>query len=239
MLVLREQQLQAFRKVAVERFEERLLAHVEKHFTAQSRRLGRAQMLVVIRHSLERGAVHGFTTERDACLYLSLTLRLGGFFDIDPQLPWAAAILSDPALSDPSLRIDCLYAEASDFLRRVIGPDAGQLRAALARLAGDPPPALAGGVLPLLCGVFPEKYEVVGEEALRLLIAQGLPAAARHGIAAGPGATLFLLFMFLLGSGVDADPQFPWAAVALAVPGSEAAARLYAAGRAELAAVLA
>jgi hypothetical protein len=96
MLLIRAPQLQALAAVREAGFRLRLAAHVRERFTAESTALGAAGGDEAIQRALDKGASHGFVTERDLCRFVDLAFLFGHDFDTDPALPWASALLSAP-----------------------------------------------------------------------------------------------------------------------------------------------
>lgn len=55
---------------------------------------------------------------RNVIGYIGFMFMLGGGFDMDPRLPKAHEILTDPDLADETARIDALYENAKEEMRR-------------------------------------------------------------------------------------------------------------------------
>jgi hypothetical protein len=235
MLVIRSEQVTALEQSAVQGFVEQTLDHVRPHFPNHWRVVGEERLAEVIRLGVERADEYGLTSRRDVTLYINLMLLLGSRFDRDPQLPWAAATLTDPAISDPQARIDRTYDAAMDHLDRTAGEDNEHLEQAIARIRSrldKAPPRVPDGqfrraLLGALHWAWPEKYQAVGDARMEHLAAAGTARAGRYGIAGQPGLVLFVGLMFMLGAFFDTDPQFAWAAETLTDPGlADEAARV-------------
>lgn len=113
MLVLRDEQLAMLGEEGRRAFPAHLLAHGLKHFPAQFEGLSRPDSLDLAQRLVERAGVHGLRTERDVGKYFNLACVFGQFFDRDPALPWAAAILADTRIG-PTLKINRLYLAAAE-----------------------------------------------------------------------------------------------------------------------------
>ena len=109
MLKLREQHKDAFSRVALTSFEDRVLVHLKKFFPDECGALGEARTRELIQFGIERAAVYGFTIRRDICKFIDVMFDYGQDFYTDPDLPWAAEILADRHVRDPSVKIDVLY----------------------------------------------------------------------------------------------------------------------------------
>lgn len=223
MLVIRNEQLNAFVQAAAARFEARAAAHLARLFPLHCAILGERAVREVVGYGVVRGERHGLTVERDLFLHLKLMMMLGSHFDDDPQLSWVGAILRDATLSDPTERIRLVHEQALGLLDRLLGAENEHLHRALLRIRAcaflswpyDPGQSFEEQASLLLRQIHPEKWEAIGEAAVRRLCAAGREGAARHAVTDARGAAIFVLLMFMLGSAFDVDPQFPWAAAAL------------------------
>ncbi len=252
MLVIRQRQIVGLETLARRRFEDTLVDHVATYFPNHARVLGEPRVRQVIDYGLARARLHGFTSERNLCLYLDLMLMLGSNFDVDPQLPWAAEILMDPASEHPTLRIDRLTNAAMDHMDRSAGADDGHLRRVLDGVRGDLPTRLAeldasSGLwsecaAALLVRLWPERCALLGAAGMQDLIHVAHESASHYGLHSRRARAIYLVCTFVLGSHFDSDPQHPWATAALKTEGLDAAARamrLYNDGMAWLAGLLA
>jgi len=224
MLKIRDDQMKIFEQASLQKFEERLLNHFQIYFPAHWHMLGREHLLNVIRLGCERAQLYDLINERDICLYISLMLYLGSFFDRDIQLRWTARILRNN-VSEPSTRIVLLYETTVDYLEQVIGLNNEYSYAAMMNASHFLPKfkelwekriqISKQQFLLELRQLYPEKYEAVGESNLQRLIRHGEINAQRYGISEPYGAMLYIALMFYLGSDFDKDPQFPWASTVL------------------------
>ncbi|MCP5419727.1 MAG: hypothetical protein H6970_10715 [Gammaproteobacteria bacterium] len=224
MLVIREAQMAAFEQGVMRNFELRVLEHVKQFFPKQCAILGDEQARQVIRLGIDRARTYGLVSERDIHLYVGLMFMLGSHFDRDPQLPWAARILTSEAISDPGLRADRVYDTAMRYLNRVAGKNNEHLQRALLKAQELPAATLARSreakqqnqsfgehMMKLLNALFPEKCDAVGERAVQQVVRDGYEKARRYNLITEAGAAVYTGVMFLLGSGFDGDPQYPWA----------------------------
>ena len=218
-LVIRDDQAAGLAQARLVVFEDSMCQHVRKFFPNHHRVAGEAAIRQVVRYGSSKAKEHSFTTERNACLYITVMLMLGSDFDQDPLYPWAAGILGDEAYPDPSSRASALADEALTFQTKVAGKDNRDLNRAFltlrkhpSRLIADAPPGegFASYMMGLLRGVYPRRYEALGEAIIDRLIADGVAGAQRYGVTAGNGKSLVISMMFIMGSAFDRDPLFPW-----------------------------
>ncbi|MER2529055.1 MAG: hypothetical protein ABTR07_14105 [Candidatus Competibacter denitrificans] len=240
MLVMRDTQVQAFEKVAVDHFQQALLAHVRTFFPRHAEVLGPAQLARVIHHALQKTARRNLKTERAVFLYTGLLLMLGSEFDKDPQLPWAIwrpePVPSGEAAGEaekeqvidqksPDVRIEGLYSQAMKFLDRAVGAENQFLQRTVdalcqARIFDEVPSAPSFGhrLLLLLQMLGPERYRVIGEGPLRELVRHGYESAKRYGMVSEREIMHYMALAFVLGSGFVRDPLYPWAGSVLSSP---------------------
>lgn len=120
MLKIRRTQRKALDEHQARYFENRMVQHVQMFGTDDAIFADEIALRELIRRGIARARQYSITAERDVCLFIDLMLAFGASFDTDPQFPWAAAILNDPAQNHPSVKIDALYEEALKHL-----PDEG------------------------------------------------------------------------------------------------------------------
>lgn len=70
-------------------------------------------------------------------------------------------------------------------------------------------------MLKLLYALFPEKYQAVGDPAIRQLIRQGYQSARGYHLTDEKSIATYISLMFVLGGGFDNDPRYPWVATLL------------------------
>ena len=226
MLVIREEQMAVLAQAVARTFENRLLEHLQEFFPRQCQILGVEQSRELIRLGIAQAEKYGLDTERDVYLYVGLMCMLGSHFDQDPQLPWAAQILADENIADPSDRADRLHDRAMAFLNEAAGQESQYLDralrrwcelpvSALTRTGDDKQSSFGDFLLKLLYGLFAEKYHAVGDPAIRQLVRQGYQAAREYGLTGEAGMTTYIGLAFMLGGGFDRDPRFPWAGAVL------------------------
>lgn len=222
MLKIRKEQYEELGKVSLKRFEDSMVEHIREFFPEQYDALGETVIRKVIEYGVDRAETHGFETEPDVNLYLDLMLLLGSNFDTDPQLPWVASVLDNESI-DTAEGAEKLYDQAVEYLDRIEGPEDEYLVNAIDEFSDIPleelPLARSQDIenttISLLRRIWPEKYQVVGPAVLHNLIRYGEVSAQRYNITGQRGVALYTVLMFLLGSGFDTDPQFPWAVTVL------------------------
>jgi hypothetical protein len=240
MLRVRREQLEVFDRKAADDFEGLLVEHLREWFPKKYDYLKPEGSRAVVKHGLARAKFYKLTDQYTLSSYTDLVFLLGSDFDTDPQFPWAAEILNDAERTDETTRAASLYAQAYEYFEQVAGPDGKFIDEALGRAAEAAAQSFTEApgsaefyarVLGLFKSLFPQKYVYVGELGLRRLVPQAVESARRYGLHGSRDVALYACLMFMLGSGFDTDPQFPWAAAALAgeeeVDGASKVERLY------------
>jgi len=115
-LSLRTDQLSTLSQQEVRKFEDWMVAHLNKFFQQQCRVLGEAKLRSTVQYGIQRAAAHGIKAKRDVCKYIDIMLALGHDFDQDKQNGWAAEILQWDAHA--SVKIQNLIAAAKTRLRQ-------------------------------------------------------------------------------------------------------------------------
>jgi hypothetical protein len=104
MLTLTPKHMQVFSAAAMESFEDRVLAHLNKCFPKQCKGQSETELRETIRYGIKRAAKYGVIAERDVCKYIDFMMALGRDFDRDPKFPWAASILNNQAIREPTAK---------------------------------------------------------------------------------------------------------------------------------------
>lgn len=114
------------REISIEDFRQKLTpntggiaaAQLQKIWPMKCQELGETALRRLIRDAIESAKAYNITSERGIVLYSWFMFMLGGGFDKDPQFPWATAVLNDESIPDESTRVDRLYKEGMDFLKK-------------------------------------------------------------------------------------------------------------------------
>jgi len=231
MLVVRQEQMKVLERAAIQAFEDRTYRHLQQWFPHHCELLGEDQVRRVIRHGWQKANSYDLTAECCVRSYIEFMCLLGGGFDTDILLPWAAEILNDKSSSDQVARGDRLYHRTWDYIDHIARDyrDAAG-RPTTARFMDDLRGLRDGGeetVLPAALPrfltllemrfqrLFPAKCAYVGEARVRQAVAAGVKEASGYGIMTERGATLFTAMKFVLGGGFDTDLLLPWASATL------------------------
>lgn len=224
-LLIRPHQLKTFRQNRFQQFEAEMLIHIREHFPEHARILPEARLLEIVRFAHSRAGGYGLDTVRSVCIYLNCMLWMGSLFDTDTQYPWARAILLDSDVLSQHDRASRLSNASTQYMLELCGPENSHLvaviRHLLQNIPAQPSEFIPAGINPatFLAGIFPKKWELLPDEiSSGGLFAAARRFAARYGLQDDRGILLYALLMFLLGSGFDTDPQFPWASTILKDP---------------------
>ena len=113
---IRPEQIQTFEQQSRERFELFMAGHLDQFFPDHCRALGKDGVRKAIAIGIEKASHYGIVSERDVCKFTDLMFAFGEMFDNDPKLPWAAAILTDVRIANPSTRTNRLCDKAHAYL---------------------------------------------------------------------------------------------------------------------------
>ena len=113
---IRRGQMEMLEDASRGRFLDFMDAHVREHFPDHAAALGPEGIRRACEAGIDRAAEHGMVSERDVCKFTSLMFAFGESFDSDPRYPWAAEVLADPEIRNPSTRADALTEKAQAYL---------------------------------------------------------------------------------------------------------------------------
>jgi hypothetical protein len=220
MLLIRKEQMDAFRHAALIAFENDMLKHLEKFSPPLFKAVKEDQMRKVIRLGMTRAKrLYDITFRGPVRLYLELMLLFGSYFDTDPQYPWARRILADQQIADQMQRADRLFWKTKEYRDNAGGPDDVYTLDALRnirRLAPQPVPfdtaEMRSGMLAQISQVYPQKSAYIGREALDAFIDEGIVDGQHHGFSAVRELALVIVLKFAFGHGCLDDPLYPWIA---------------------------
>lgn len=217
MFVIQHTQVAAFREAALLKFEGEMVVHIKKYFPSHFAMIGDNGIRDTIKNGYRNAKTYGFTSRRNVCQYLNTMILLGSNFDNDPQYPWVKNILAEVD-KGPNACMDKLMDTTLEYICTITGTQHIHLNRALLYLyhnADAVYDALMNksykGCLYYLEKLYPKKYEVVGADNIHDMIRMGKVNAYRYNLRSEPGILLCVVLMFIMGSGFDRDPQFPWA----------------------------
>ncbi|MEA1932862.1 MAG: hypothetical protein U9N60_00265 [Thermodesulfobacteriota bacterium] len=210
--------MDSLKQIPAKAFENSMVEHIREFFPNHYRVAGKPVVGEVIKYGIMQAKKYDFTSERNVCLYITVMFMLGSNFDSDILFPWAADILEDKNMPDPTARADKLTDTALDFLRQIAGSNNSNMNRAFLTLRKELPrlsektdfDKFDHYMTEKLNGIFPKKYEILGENIISQLIFNGVNKASMYKISEHRGQALFIILMFFLGSAIDKEPFLPW-----------------------------
>ncbi len=220
MIRISAEQMLAFQDKAMQTFIGRVVDELPGYRGALVEGRSRSDLFQVASLAVERAEGYGLDSERALFLYANLSVTLGAYFDSDPALPWAADRLADDSYL-ANEKITDVWNCYIDYCEAVMGPDEEAYvprRAFEAYCALPPPMPDDGSIQPIVEDFrlfWPEKVDLIGEEALRLHVLSAGKRAADLGLSDHAARVRYCRIAFLLGHAFDADPLHGWAWPAL------------------------
>ena len=217
-------QMDTFRQALEAAFEDRMVSHFREELPDLSAGAGETGLRSAIRLGRERARGYGLGGAASVCSFLTVMFLLGSGFDDDPLLPWASSILRGAAREPEDITGTRLREGTLAYLDEAEGGDCELLDEVLARLRDEPldlllPPFHGDGtaayIRSRLSRLYPGKCSLAGEDGLRAMVDQALPAAKASGLESAQGAGLYAILMLMLGAHFERDPLLPWAREAL------------------------
>jgi hypothetical protein len=238
MLIIRPEQLEAFRQNALSQYVERTLEQFHQYFPGPCHVIGDSPLCKMIRMGVDRAAHHQIIGEGNVVLYISVMLLCGTFFDEDPQYPWAHEILRDEELTHEAQRAECLYDEFVAYWDRLSsGNRSSLIRAAMhtRKLPVEHFDNMSSEhIAEFLRQAWPQKAAELGSAGIDAVQQEGERCADVYHMETRRDLAVTSLLVFTLGSGFDRDPMHPWAADVLTsakIPPADRGAHLYKAGQ--------
>ena len=115
MLVIRQEQIDAFREYMTRQFENQMLSHVQRYFHYDFQVLGEQNVRKMIRYGIEHSKSYGLVMEDDVSKYIEMMFAFGRNFDTDSAYSWAAQILKDEDLTG-AMKMERVYKEVEQHL---------------------------------------------------------------------------------------------------------------------------
>ena len=112
MLLIRQEQFDAFAAADLARFEAKMIEHLQRVFPDWTMAQGREKLADFVRHGIRRANRYGFRVELDVARYLHVMQTLGRDFDESPEYPWAGNLLKSD--TNAAHKMDRLR-DAADF----------------------------------------------------------------------------------------------------------------------------
>jgi hypothetical protein len=215
MLVIREQQIDALSQVALDAFEDEMVAHSKAFTPRLCKVLGEEQLRVALRQAMERARTYGFTNRGPVRLYIDLMFLYGSDFDTDQQYPTLGEVLN--ASGDQMLRAEQLYQYILEYKEKVSGDGNTNIIRALENLSEMAraqitftPNNFEADMLQRMARAFPQKAAYIGKETIRSLIRKGRTEAQKCRFPTLRGEASIVTLMFAFGHGCTHDPLYPW-----------------------------
>jgi len=221
MWTIRQDQTEAFRQYHLRKFEDEMVDHLQKFSPHQFIVAGEPAVRQAIRLGIENAGKYGFSDRGPVRFYIELMFMFGGYFDSDPQHPWAAEVLTCPAIMEQGSRANWLHAATSQYLLDVIKPERPSLRQAVKERLSLPfedtfPPEknLEESLISIMHVLSPPRCKYAKDEVLRTLIRQAFRKAEKFLIPSNRGRVLMAVFTIAGGHGFDRDPLYGWISIA-------------------------
>jgi hypothetical protein len=224
-VILRKEQISAFATAAASRFEEDLVTHCRQFSPRLCATAGNEAVRRTVQNGIVRAFNFGFTTRELIRFYVELMFAIGSDFDSDPQFPWAAPSLTPGTTTHALSRAAKLHWDFTAYADQVLGQDSEHEIAAVRRFLEAPPEAFRGGrsegpadVEGLLRTIYPQKCAYLGDSLLTVVVQGAAGQAETYELPSDIGTTLLAGAAIFFGSGVLADPLYPWVAAVLKNP---------------------
>jgi hypothetical protein len=100
MLVIRDEQLQVFRRDAILKFIDQMASYIASEHPEKYQRMHETGTRAFIRRGMERAAARGLRSQGAVAGLLDLMLKFGEDFELAPDRIWAIHTLAHSAIPD-------------------------------------------------------------------------------------------------------------------------------------------
>lgn len=213
-MIIRAGQMRAFEQAARRQFEDCMVVHGKDFSPRLSDVLGEEQLRAALRSAIKGAERYGFTDRGPVRLYIEMMFLWGSAFDTDPQYAAVAEVLR--AAGDQMQRAQQIHEEHLEYLEKVSGPGAANVRKALndllifARTPITFPNDCVASLLQEMHRIFPQKAAYAGETGLKALVEEGIAEAGEYGFDTARQRALLVILKFAFGHGCTRDPLYPW-----------------------------
>jgi hypothetical protein len=98
-LVIRQEQIDAFKGHMIAEFVERMVVHLPQTFPEQLHAMPEPELHSLVHQGIEKADGYGVVLETDVQRYLECMVMLNPKFDTTPETEWAGKILNDGTLT--------------------------------------------------------------------------------------------------------------------------------------------
>ncbi len=195
-----------------------LIAHCREFAPGPVSAMSDDELKKAITEGVDEAGRHGFDLRGPVRFYVDLMLAFGSGFAADPQYPWAAEILEKEEEMGQMERAEALNEKTQEAFTGIFGEKNEYSTKALEKMLEKVKAGIAfkregfkQDMLLLLKEVYPQKFEVVGEAALKKLITEAIARGRdRYGFKAPRSMALVVVLMYAFGHRFDVDPFLPW-----------------------------
>lgn len=217
-MIIRDAQVKAMEAAAEDNYIGELMSHCREFAPGPVSAMTDEELRQAVTTGVGDAARSGFNLRGPVRFYIDLMLAFGSGFATDPQYPWTAEILEKDEEIGQMERAEELNEKTQEVFAGIFGENNQYSLKALEKMLERVKAGISfkregfkQDMLLLLKEVYPEKFEVVGEEALKRLITDAIARGRdRYGFKAPRSMALVVVLMYAFGHRFDADPFLPW-----------------------------
>lgn len=111
MLILRNEQIEATRSPARQKFYADLVLYIKNNFPKETEEKSEKDLLKLVEDTVNKAQTYDIKAERDLYTFVNIVMVYGFDFDDRKETIWTVAYLTDKKITSPSIRINRLYQE--------------------------------------------------------------------------------------------------------------------------------
>jgi hypothetical protein len=98
-MIIRKEQMEIFRKIAAQDFENEMVEHLRSRFSEKLKSMENTVLRSLIQSGIDQAKEYKVEKRRDVRRYLECMIQYGVDFDRNKKTLWAVSILNDQGLS--------------------------------------------------------------------------------------------------------------------------------------------
>ncbi|MBX2808903.1 MAG: hypothetical protein KTR20_09770 [Cellvibrionaceae bacterium] len=214
MIKIRQEQMQVFENIALQKFEDDMLIHSKQFAPQRCDIIGDKQLRLVIRQAIDRASHYQLTLKGPVTLYIEMVFLFGSGFDTDPQYPEFHLRLTDSG--NQQQRAEALYNYVMHYQDTVYGPDNIYTYQALSQLTKQQlkirPNHFVDDLTIQLETFYPQKAIYATPNKIIDLVDFAKQQAQDYGFSSHGAQVLMVILMIAFGHHCTHDPLYPWIA---------------------------
>lgn len=216
MLIIRKEQVDVFKQISINRFEKKLILHVQTVAPEIAKVSGESNIRLFVREGIQQAFSYGFSYQGTVRFYIDMLLLLGYGFSDDPQFPWVSKILNSSDDRGQIFRANQLFVSLKNYLHIIYGKNNIHLIEAIQKfntfssLNNEYDINSSQEFLDIFMSIYPQKAKHLGNNHLLELMDNAKKVSLLLSMTNKSSFVIITILMFSFGHKVFEDPLYPW-----------------------------